>query len=56
MTTATIAGPHDTLQTQARWRWAEIAFWLATLLPFVPAALFTVPLDVVLRKLSGFFI
>jgi branched-chain amino acid transport system permease protein len=29
------AGPHEFLQAQARWRWAEIAFWLATLLPFV---------------------
>jgi branched-chain amino acid transport system permease protein len=28
-------GPHDYLQTQSRWRWPEIAFWLATLLPFV---------------------
>ena len=23
------------LQAQFRWRWSEIAFWLATLLPFV---------------------
>ena len=29
------AGPHEFLQAQARWRWSEIAFWLATLLPFV---------------------
>ncbi len=28
-------GPRDFLQTQIRWRWPEIAFWLATLLPFV---------------------
>ena len=35
MTTQTIAGPHDYLQEQIRWRWSEIVFWLATLLPFV---------------------
>jgi branched-chain amino acid transport system permease protein len=35
VTTATIAGPHDFLQAQIRWRWSEIAFWIATLLPFV---------------------
>ncbi len=35
MTTQTIAGPHQYLQAQIRWRWSEIAFWLATLLPFV---------------------
>jgi len=29
------AGPHQFLHAQARWRWSEIAFWLATLLPFV---------------------
>jgi branched-chain amino acid transport system permease protein len=29
------AGPHEFLRAQARWRWSEIAFWLATLLPFV---------------------
>ncbi len=29
------SGPHDYLQAQTRWRPAEIAFWLATLLPFV---------------------
>jgi len=28
-------GPHDVLRAQARWRWGEIAFWIATLLPFV---------------------
>ena len=31
---ATIASPHGYLQAQARWRAVEIAFWLATLLPF----------------------
>ena len=38
MTTATIAGqanPVQYLQAQNRWQWSEIAFWLATLLPFV---------------------
>ena len=29
------AAPHEFLQAQARWHWSEIAFWLATLLPFV---------------------
>ena len=29
------AGPHEYLQAQIRWRPLEIAFWLATLLPFV---------------------
>jgi branched-chain amino acid transport system permease protein len=29
------AAPHEFLHAQARWRWSEIAFWLATLLPFV---------------------
>src|SRR6266498_3589886 len=29
------AGPHAYLQSQIRWRTAEILFWLATLLPFV---------------------
>ena len=35
MTGATIAEPREYLQAQMRWRWGEIAFWLATLLPFV---------------------
>jgi branched-chain amino acid transport system permease protein len=38
VTSATIAGevsPVQYLQTQNRWQWSEIAFWLATLLPFV---------------------
>jgi branched-chain amino acid transport system permease protein len=30
-----LAGPGDHLQAQIRWRWSEIVFWLATLLPFV---------------------
>ena len=54
-------GPHAVLQAQARWRKAEIAFWLATLLPFVLtpdylvlasqvaiAALFVLSLDLIL--------
>jgi len=28
------AGPHSYLQERIRWRWIEIAFWLATLAPF----------------------
>jgi len=38
VTSAMIAGqanPVQYLQAQNRWRWSEIAFWLATLLPFV---------------------
>ena len=38
MTSTTAAGevsPVQYLQTQNRWQWSEIAFWLATLLPFV---------------------
>ncbi|MGC1778912.1 MAG: branched-chain amino acid ABC transporter permease [Xanthobacteraceae bacterium] len=38
MTSATIetpAGPQQFLRAQIRWRRSEIAFWLATLLPFV---------------------
>src|SRR5579871_1757928 len=31
----TLAAPRDYLQAQIRWRWGEIAFWAATLLPFV---------------------
>src|SRR5690348_18457204 len=55
------AGPHAVLQAQARWRLSEIAFWLATLLPFVLtpdylvlasqvaiAALFVLSLDLIL--------
>ncbi len=61
MTNATIASPRDYLQTQMRWRWGEIAFWLATLLPFIVtpdylllasqvaiAALFVLSLDLIL--------
>jgi branched-chain amino acid transport system permease protein len=38
MTSATVTGapgPVQYLQAQIRWRWGEIAFWLATLLPFI---------------------
>ncbi|HTZ02505.1 MAG TPA: branched-chain amino acid ABC transporter permease [Xanthobacteraceae bacterium] len=38
MSSATIdaaVGPRQFLRAQNRWRWTEIAFWLATLLPFV---------------------
>jgi branched-chain amino acid transport system permease protein len=31
----TIGGPHDYLQARIRWRNIEIAFWLATLAPFI---------------------
>ena len=69
MTSETIAGArpaaaegaHDYLRAQVRWRWIEIAFWLATLLPFVLtpdylvlasqvaiAALFALSLDLIL--------
>src|SRR6266849_4926811 len=30
-----VGGPHGYLQAQSRWRWPEVAFWIATLLPFV---------------------
>lgn len=55
------ANPHDFLHAQIRWRWSEIAFWLATLLPFVLfpdylvlasqvaiAAIFVLSLDLIL--------
>jgi len=55
------AGPHAFLRAQIRWQWPEIAFWLATLLPFVLApdylllasqvaitALFALSLDLIL--------
>ncbi len=29
-----VSGPHDYLRAQIRWRYFEIAFWLAALLPF----------------------
>ncbi len=64
MTSATIAGqanPVQYLQAQNSWQWSEIAFWLATLLPFVLApsylvlasqiaitALFVLSLDLIL--------
>jgi branched-chain amino acid transport system permease protein len=32
---AASAGAHAFLRAQTRWHWGEIAFWLATLLPFV---------------------
>jgi branched-chain amino acid transport system permease protein len=64
VTSATIVGqanPVQYLQAQNRWRWSEIAFWLATLLPFVLApsylvlasqiaitALFVLSLDLIL--------
>jgi branched-chain amino acid transport system permease protein len=35
VTSEALAGPVRYLQEQIRWRWSEIAFWLATLLPFV---------------------
>jgi branched-chain amino acid transport system permease protein len=38
MSSATIAsplGPVEYLHAQARWRWPEVAFWLATLLPLI---------------------
>jgi len=35
MSSGAIATPHQYLQAQIRWRWSEVAFWLATLLPFV---------------------
>jgi branched-chain amino acid transport system permease protein len=38
MSTASLTGtitPVQYLQAQVRWRWSEIVFWLATLLPFV---------------------
>ena len=38
MASVTVSGPVrpvDHLREQMRWRWGEIAFWLATLLPFV---------------------
>jgi branched-chain amino acid transport system permease protein len=64
VTSATISGqanPVQYLQAQNRWQWSEIAFWLATLLPFVLApsylvlasqiaitALFVLSLDLIL--------
>src|ERR1700689_3902857 len=64
MTSAGFTGtlsPVQHLQAQFRWRWSEIVFWLATLLPFVLApsylilasqiaitALFALSLDLIL--------
>jgi branched-chain amino acid transport system permease protein len=61
VTSETIAGPREFLRDQIRWHWGEIAFWLATLLPFVLApdylvlasqiaitALFVLSLDLIL--------
>jgi len=60
-TVAAPVRPVQYLQAQLRWRWGEIAFWLATLLPFVVApsylvlasqiaitALFALSLDLIL--------
>jgi branched-chain amino acid transport system permease protein len=59
--TSPVAGPHAFLRAQTRWHPLEIAFWLATLLPFVLfpsylqlasqiaiAALFALSLDLIL--------
>ena len=35
MTSQAVTGPHQFLRAQIRWHWSEVAFWLATLLPFV---------------------
>jgi branched-chain amino acid transport system permease protein len=35
LASAAVTGPHQYLQAQTRWSAIEIAFWLATLLPFV---------------------
>jgi branched-chain amino acid transport system permease protein len=35
VTSATLGDPVRHLQAQNRWRWSEIVFWLAMLLPFV---------------------
>ena len=56
-----VGGPYGYLEAQSRWRWPEVAFWIATLLPFVflPAylqlasqiaitALFALSLDLIL--------
>jgi branched-chain amino acid transport system permease protein len=61
VTREALAGPGHYLRAQIRWRWSEIAFWLATLLPFVLApsylilasqvaitALFALSLDLIL--------
>jgi branched-chain amino acid transport system permease protein len=61
VTIETATDSHLYLRAQIRWRWSEIAFWLATLLPFVLtptylvlasqiaiAALFALSLDLIL--------
>jgi branched-chain amino acid transport system permease protein len=61
VTSTTLAGRYEPLRGQIRWSWAETAFWLATLLPFVLtpdyldlvaqvaiAALFALSYDVIL--------
>jgi len=61
VTSETIAGPVQQFQAQIRWRWSEVLFWLATLLPpvLVPSylvlasqiaitALFALSLDLIL--------
>jgi branched-chain amino acid transport system permease protein len=35
VTSEAMSAPRDYLQAQIRWRWGEVLFWLATLLPFV---------------------
>jgi len=35
VTSPAVAGPHQYLESQIRWRTIELVFWLATLLPFV---------------------
>ena len=60
-TIAETVEPREFLRAQVRWRWSEVAFWLATLLPFVLApdylvlasqiaitALFALSLDLIL--------
>lgn len=37
MSEAAVTSPRLQLQAQIRWRWSEVAFWLATLSPFVLA-------------------
>jgi len=61
VTTQAVADPHEFVRAQIRWRWSEVVFWLATLLPFVLApnylvlasqiaitALFAMSLDLIL--------
>jgi branched-chain amino acid transport system permease protein len=61
VTSPAVAGPHQYLEAQIRWRTIEVVFWLSMLLPFVVApdylvlasqiaitALFAVSLDLIL--------